>query len=352
MSPITPERSYVYDAMSAEPPLRVEVRPGSSFELLFGLSTLTRRDRSGQLPGWVPERLDACSPELQEAVDRVGAGSAELWLHLLGLALEHPSDVVAGVRALDGLELRRHLLGVYVPAWQTVVGPELLEAAAAGDPKAAVRLLEHDRYYACEASDSLAQILPLSAARTKQHVLAVLDLFEREAFEPVADALVTELERDAAAKQRLAGSVTPEELIASAASGYVYEREPELDAVVLIPQLASRPWLLLCQHASTRIIGYPVADHATLDERAVLLGRALGDETRVRMLRNLAAGEATLAELADLAGIAKSTAHHHLAHLRAAGLVTLHGNARAYWFVLRPEGLADARRLLGELAAP
>jgi hypothetical protein len=32
--------------------------------------------------------------------------------------------------------------------------------------------------------------------------------------------------------------------------------------------------------------------------------------------------------------------------------VTLHGNARAYWFVLRAEGLTDARRLLGELAAP
>jgi hypothetical protein len=30
----------------------------------------------------------------------------------------------------------------------------------------------------------------------------------------------------------------------------------------------------------------------------------------------------------------------------------LRGNARAYSFMLRTEGLADARRLLGELAAP
>ena len=122
-------------------------------------------------------------------------------------------------------------------------------------------------------------------------------------------------------------------------------------SVVLVPHLASRPWLLLCQHETTRIIGYPVADVAQVEERAVLLGRALGDETRVRMLRRLAAGDATLAELADLAGVAKSTAHHNLAHLRAAGLVTLRGNARAYSFVLRSEGLADARRLLGDLAA-
>jgi hypothetical protein len=32
-----------------------------------------------------------------------------------------------------------------------------------------------------------------------------------------------------------------------------------------------------------------------------------------------------------------------------AGLVTMHGNARAYRFTLRRQGMADARRLLGDL---
>jgi DNA-binding IclR family transcriptional regulator len=50
--------------------------------------------------------------------------------------------------------------------------------------------------------------------------------------------------------------------------------------------------------------------------------------------------------------VARSTAHHHLGQLRAAGLVTMHGNARAYWFTLRADGVAAARRTLGELAAP
>jgi ArsR family transcriptional regulator, cadmium/lead-responsive transcriptional repressor len=94
-----------------------------------------------------------------------------------------------------------------------------------------------------------------------------------------------------------------------------------------------------------------VPEEKGLEGRALLLGRALGDEGRIAMLRRLAAGDATLAELAEAAGLAKSTAHHHLAHLRAAGLVTMHGNARAYWFTLRAEGLADGRRTLGELAA-
>jgi DNA-binding transcriptional ArsR family regulator len=296
----------------------------------------------------VPE-LDACSGPFRAALDRVGSHSAELWLHLLGLALDHPGEIVPAVRALEPDELRRHLVGVHVPAWHTVAGRDVLEAAASGDAQAARRLLEHERYYAGEARASLAQLLPLTSPETKQRVLDVLELFEREIFAPIAADTVAELERDAAVKRRLAASLSPAEVIAAAASGYVYEPEPELDEVVLIPQLASRPWLLLCQHSATRIIGYPVAESEQIEERTVLLGRALGDETRVRMLRRLAAGDATLAELAQLTGIAKSTAHHHLAHLRAAGLVTLRGNARAYWFVLRIEGLADARRLIGEL---
>ena len=70
---------------------------------------------------------------------------------------------------------------------------------------------------------------------------------------------------------------------------------------------------------------------------------------RVRIVRRLARGEASLGGLAETAGLAKSTAHHHLTALRAAGLVVLRGNARGYWHTLRLEGLADARSLLTDL---
>jgi DNA-binding transcriptional ArsR family regulator len=124
--------------------------------------------------------------------------------------------------------------------------------------------------------------------------------------------------------------------------------------VVLIPQLAVAPWLLLCQHRDARLICYAVERESTdaeeaLADRALTLGRALADERRVRILRRLVAGDASLDELAEAAGVAKSTAHHHLAQLRAAGLVTMGGNARGYWYRLRPEGFAEARAVIGEL---
>ena len=312
---------------------------GPAFELLIGLSTLTRTDRSTTRPGWVPE-LASCSPKLRQAVGLVGERSAELWLHLLGLALESPADIVGAVRETPADELRRHLVGVHVPAWRALVGAAALEAAAEGD----TALLDHERYYAGQARDSLGVLLPLSAAQTKRRVLAVLERFAAEAFDRT---VVPELERDVDAKRRL--ELPPLRLIDEATGGYRYEPETALDRVVLVPHVAARPWLLLCQHRRTRIICYPLRVDEGLEERALLLGRALADEGRIRMLRRLAAGDASLTELAETAGVARSTAHHHLAHLRAAGIVTMHGNARAYWFTLRRDGLADARRLLGEL---
>ncbi len=330
---------FVHDVTGAAQPLQADMLAGAGFELLVGLSMLTRADRSTVRPSWVPQLAD-CTPALRAAVERVGARSSELWLHLLGLALDRPDDVGAAVRDTPAVELRRHLVGLHVPAWRALVGVEALEATARGD----TALLDHARYYAGQARDSLAALLPLTPAETKRRVLAVLELFATEAFD--ADVMQG-LARDAAAKRRLGLSAL--ELIEAATAGYRYEPEPEIDRVVLVPQVAARPWLLLCQHGSTRILCYPLSGEDVLEERVLLLGRALGDEGRVRMLRQLAIGDATLTELAETAGVSRSTAHHHLAHLRAAGLVTMHGNARVYRFTLRREGLAEARRALGEL---
>ena len=318
--------------MPAPGGLHVEVRAGAAFELLIALSAATG-----------------------------GEGAGELWLHLLGLALESPASLDARgfvdvVAATDADELRRHLLGVYVPAWREVAGAETLERAAAGDRAASSELLQNDRYYAGKAREALAPILPLSAAKTRRRVVGALRRFVDETFAKQEKDVVALLEEDARAQRRLAAGRGGEALIAAATGGYVYEPEPEFARVVLIPHLAAAPWLLLCQHRDARLICYPVERATDAGEavanRALRLGRALADERRIRILRRLVAGEASLGELAEVAGLAKSTAHHHLSQLRAAGLVTMGGNARRYWYRLRPDGVGEARALLGELLVP
>jgi DNA-binding transcriptional ArsR family regulator len=180
--------------------------------------------------------------------------------------------------------------------------------------------------------------------------------FFRDAFAEHEAESIGLLEEDARARRSAAATHGGEAVIAAATGGYVYEPEPEFARVVLIPHLAAAPWLLLCQHRESRLICYPIerpsADAAeALADRALRLGRALADERRLLILRRLVEGDASLGDLAEVAGLAKSTAHHHLSQLRAAGLVTMGGNARGYWYRLRPEGAGEAATVLRELLA-
>ena len=100
-----------------------------------------------------------------------------------------PPTFVASVGALKPLELRRHLLGAYVPAWTEMVGADVLEQAVRGDTRAAKRLLAHDRYYGGRARESLAALLPLTPAETKQRVLAALRAYADDVFRPEEDRL-------------------------------------------------------------------------------------------------------------------------------------------------------------------
>jgi DNA-binding transcriptional ArsR family regulator len=343
------ERS-IRDMTAPPAELAVETRAAPALEFLIGVSTLTAQDRVADAKTWVPA-LEECSADLRLEISRIGRHSGKLWLHLLDLADGDVADFLEEVRRLDALELRRYLVGVYVPTWRDLVGGAALERAAAGDQTAVRKLLAHRRYYGGEAAKALSLVLPLSVSQTKRRVLAILHRFAAEVFDRQADAVVARLERDAERVESLARTLSPEDVISAATGGYDYRPEPEFSRVVLVPHEAARPWLLLCQHGDARIICYPLGEavEPSLEEEGVRLGRALGDEQRMRILRRLVAGDASLAELADSVGIAKSTAHHHLALLREAGLVALHGNARRYWYSLRPGVAGESAVLVAEL---
>jgi DNA-binding transcriptional ArsR family regulator len=112
-----------------------------------------------------------------------------------------------------------------------------------------------------------------------------------------------------------------------------------------------RPWNVLCSHDGFFILGYPVADEslgidATAPPPGLLrLYKALGDEKRLRMLKILARSSATLQELADGVGLAKSSAHHHLVILRSAGLVRVTTEELSR-YTLRRDVIPEASALL------
>jgi DNA-binding transcriptional ArsR family regulator len=265
------------------------------------------------------------------ALDRIGAGAGKVWVNLVGLATVAPttpdvSSLLRRVRSLDPLELRMYLLGAHVPHYQQSISGDVLRRAAENDPQAGEQLLEDRAYFGGEGKRFLRPLLGLTPEETKSTVVEAMDRWYREVFSAREAEWEPVLVRDAEAKRRLIGTL-PSEQVIEVASGIQFVPQPGIRKVFLIPQLTTRPWVWLAEHDDARIYCYPVADESFASEgsappgRLVRLHKALGDEKRLRMLKAIAESTATLQELADRFGLPKSTAHHHLAILRSAGLI-------------------------------
>ncbi|OUD00056.1 ArsR/SmtB family transcription factor [Streptosporangium minutum] len=93
------------------------------------------------------------------------------------------------------------------------------------------------------------------------------------------------------------------------------------------------------------------ADIAAGITPAAALFHSLADETRLRIVRRLAAGEARVVDLTGELGLAQSTVSKHLACLRDCGLIDYRAEGRQSFYALtRPELidlLSAAEHLLG-----
>ena len=82
---------------------------------------------------------------------------------------------------------------------------------------------------------------------------------------------------------------------------------------------------------------------------AALRFRALGDETRLRILEHLGPGERSVSDLMVLLDIGQSLMSHHLRILREAGLVIDRRDGRWIHYSIAEPALAACRLALYEM---
>lgn len=82
---------------------------------------------------------------------------------------------------------------------------------------------------------------------------------------------------------------------------------------------------------------------------AALRFRALGDETRLRLLEILVDGEHSVGDLMDQTQLGQSLVSHHLRTLRDAGLVVTRRDGRWIFYDIADAALSSLRNVLAEL---
>lgn len=87
-------------------------------------------------------------------------------------------------------------------------------------------------------------------------------------------------------------------------------------------------------------------------EQALRLFRALGDETRLRLIDRLREGEQCVCDLTDELETGQSRLSFHLKTLKDAGVVTDRRAGRWVYYALNPEMFEVLEGIVGDLKPP
>ncbi|MBV8350469.1 MAG: helix-turn-helix domain-containing protein [Mycolicibacterium sp.] len=197
--------------------------------------------------------------------------------------------------------------------------PLLRDRLLAGEDKA---LAEYLNQFTSKAERASAlKLLEADAKSLAADTVELIRRWDNEVFSDLGPPIEAELRTAAHAAQRLINQVPVDRLIVRLTRGVEYRAEPWISKVILIPSVLSRPWVDISEYRDARIFFYPAAAESALpDVQLVDVYKALGDETRLRILRLMGEGVTGLTEIAERLGLAKSTVHGHMVILRSSGL--------------------------------
>jgi DNA-binding transcriptional ArsR family regulator len=199
--------------------------------------------------------------------------------------------------------------------------------------------------------ETLRYLLSKDPAAIREEFAGLVERWQVEVHGPGEADFVTAADRSLAAFRRMTDGLPLEQVVERAAPGLTFVPEAGQTSVVLLPSTAVRPLWAVTDHRTANIFAFsappPDGERVEPPARLVALGKAIGDETRLRILRELATKPATPPDLADRMGIPRTSLLHHLRILRDADLIAVHVHDAAYHqYHVRDEHFGEIERLL------
>ena len=288
--------------------------------------------------------------------DREGLLANEAFLGVVMVAVDRPevrtsADLVAALRDTDPRALARLLMV------DTTHAPEitpLVDAALAGDHSVLPRIEATLKAKLLPEQCVLRVDLLRQPDEYHHRLVGVLEAWQTR-FAEVEERVAAMVRHDAADRAVDIRTLDRIDLIERTTGGIRWIPEAAVGRVILAPSYFARPYNYIFSGEGWRLFVYPLADSA-LDgtdpfappPAMVRLHRALGDETRLRILKLLTERDLYLTEIAHELGLTKPTIKHHLALLRSAGLLTVTEAGAVIYYSLRRDRLAEATRDIGQ----
>jgi DNA-binding transcriptional ArsR family regulator len=356
----------------------IEIVDCAAYDFLLSLDVTLSSTESGYEEydigrAWIERARAACDHHAPGALETLGrylgdARPSSLRATLISLVGQRsgPPDTLrflewlAELPAADLVEtlLDQDGLG---PEWPALLRAALEERAAAPKSEpgpASLRLLD---LYPREARPTALRVL-CDTESVRAELIAALRGWYESVFVAEEERLIPLLKREAE-MMALRRADTPQDVfVEREMRGVQWQRPAGLRRIIFAPSYFCKPAVFYHFWRGTLTFCPPVeaaspgASGARLDptapaEETLRFFEALGDDTRLRILRLLAGREMYLTELADRLGLTKATTKHHMVRLRAAGIVTLYDRERLTYYALRPDVARRAAQLLEALVS-
>jgi DNA-binding transcriptional ArsR family regulator len=321
-----------------------DVRPAYDFVFSLSADAGSTDDLPAEDRAWLAKARASLPTEVKEAAIRLF--ESELCINAAVMIVDRPEVRTAHdfVEAMRGATAADVIRGVFEYSPRDSETSALIDRSIDGDG-AAIEALEA---IIGEHHKEGRMALLREPDRAMTSIIDVLAAWA-EIFAPIEPRVAEIIERDYDGRAADRATLAPVDLIEQTTGGIRWLPESGVRRVILAPSYFSRPYNFLMMGADWRLFGYPVADSALeADDRlaapqaVVRLHRALGDETRLRILKLLAGRDLYLTEIAQQLELSKPTIKHHLALLRAAGLVTVTESGAVMYYTLRRNRLDDA----------
>jgi DNA-binding transcriptional ArsR family regulator len=240
--------------------------------------------------------------------------------------------------------------------WPQLIHTVLAPAEGAAATAALVEQLV--RRYPADLQPTVAAVLE-APERARRELLDALTVWREAVFASEEAGIAPLLQREATALERQRAELPADRFLKLAMRGVEWQRPAGFRRIVFAPSYFCRPAVFYHFWRGTLTFCYPCAAEAlepvtqARDPRApreetLRFFEALGDATRLRILRLLSEREMYLTELSERLGLTKATTKHHMVRLRASGLVTLYDRDRMTYYAVRPDVSRRAAQLLDE----
>jgi DNA-binding transcriptional ArsR family regulator len=335
--------------------LRVLVQAGTGYDLLLSAvtiadrSSVARLDRAREFRA-LADPIDG--GELKRSIERIGR---EPFISLMGFVhamTEEPtaSNAIDAIAGAEPRELVLAAVGYYRRAMRDATTPAVIRAAVDGDAEAADEFRRTSFPELRHWQASLRFFLGRDPRQIRDQIAESLRRWYQAGFSGFEPDIEKRQTDDARAVRELLATTELDAVLERIAPNLTFARQIGQSLVVLVPSVVVHPTFALTDYGSTLVLAYPAGGGAVSPdeppEQLVRYGKAIGDELRLRALRELQAGSMTVSELARRLGVPRTSLQHHVGLLVASGLVTLSvDDARWGKLELRQEALAEVGRL-------